>query len=191
MRKSGNSGYAGEQQRSAESRLANGEICLKEFIRQLARSKAFQKRYWDGLYITKAIEVMHRRLLGRPTFGRWEIDAYFDTAARKGFFGVVDALIDSEEYQTAFGDDTVPFERFITAFDVNSRRVPSFRPTLDTPLPAQVRPADRPEPAKKPNYASLVARSTQHPEPTAGDFRALPQKEPGFQPVALAEGGQH
>ncbi|MEL0171313.1 MAG: phycobilisome rod-core linker polypeptide, partial [Synechococcus sp.] len=82
----GNSGYAGEQQLSAESRLANGEICLKEFIRQLARSKAFQKRYWDGLYITKAIEVMHRRLLGRPTFGRWEIDAYFDTAARKGFF---------------------------------------------------------------------------------------------------------
>ena len=130
----GNSGYAGEQQRSAESRLANGEICLKEFIRQLARSKAFQKRYWDGLYITKAIEVMHRRLLGRPTFGRWEIDSYFDTAARKGFFGVVDSLIDSEEYQTAFGDDTVPFERFITAFDVNIRRVPSFRPTLDLSL---------------------------------------------------------
>jgi len=148
----GNSGYDGEQQRSAESRLANGEICLKEFIRQLARSKAFQKRYWDGLYITKAIEVMHRRLLGRPTFGRWEIDAYFDTAARKGFFGVVDALIDSEEYQTAFGDNTVPFERFITAFDVNSRRVPSFRPALDTSrLAAQVglpRTA-RPEPVAK------------------------------------------
>ena len=50
---------------------------------------------------------MHRRLLGRPTFGRWEIDSYFNTAARQGFFGVVDALIDSEEYQTAFGDDTV------------------------------------------------------------------------------------
>jgi len=165
----GNSGYAGEQQRSAESRLANGEICLKEFIRQLARSKAFQKRYWDGLYITKAIEVMHRRLLGRPTFGRWEIDAYFDTAARKGFFGVVDALIDSEEYQTAFGDNTVPFERFITAFDVNSRRVPSFRPTLDTSrLPAQVgRPSvARPEPEPKTELrtpGSTVQRNLKSP----------------------------
>jgi phycobilisome core-membrane linker protein len=165
----GNSGYAGEQQLSAESRLANGEICLKEFIRQLARSKAFQKRYWDGLYITKAIEVMHRRLLGRPTFGRWEIDSYFDTAARKGFFGVVDALIDSEEYQTAFGDNTVPFERFITAFDLNSRRVPSFRPTLDTSkLPAQVgRPSvSRPEPTAKTELrtpGSTVQRNLKSP----------------------------
>ena len=191
----GNSGYAGEQQRSAESRLANGEICLKEFIRQLARSKAFQKRYWDGLYITKAIEVMHRRLLGRPTFGRWEIDAYFDTAARKGFFGVVDALIDSEEYQTAFGDDTVPFERFITAFDVNSRRVPSFRPTLDTStLPAQVgRPSvSRPEPAAKTELripGSTVQRNIQQRDSSAS-FGALPQKRAGgFQPVALGGRG--
>ncbi|MEC8604980.1 MAG: phycobilisome rod-core linker polypeptide [Cyanobacteriota bacterium] len=190
----GNSGYAGEQQASAESRLANGEICLKEFIRLIARSKAFQKRYWDGLYITKAIEVMHRRLLGRPTFGRWEIDAYFDTAARKGFFGVVDALIDSEEYQTAFGDDTVPFERFITAFDVNSRRVPSFRPALDTSsLPSDVgQPSvSRPEPAAKNELrtpGSTVQRNLQRRDTTAS-FGALPQNQnAGFQPVRLRGG---
>ena len=128
----GNSGYEGEQLKSAEARLENGDLSLRDFIRAIARSKAFQRRYWNGLYITKAIEVMHRRLLGRPTFGRWEIDAYFDTAARKGFYGLVDALIDSQEYAEAFGEDTVPFERFITPFDVSSRRVPSFRPALDT-----------------------------------------------------------
>jgi phycobilisome core-membrane linker protein len=93
----------------------------------VARSDAFRRRYWSGLYITKAIEVIHRRLLGRPTFGRWEIDALFDTAARKGFYGVVDALINSREYNESFGEDTVPFERFITPGDLSVRRTPTFK----------------------------------------------------------------
>ena len=86
----GNGGYEGERMGSAEARLENGDISLKDFVRAVARSDAFRRRYWSGLYIVKAIEVMHRRLLGRPTFGRWEIDALFDTAARHGFYGVVD-----------------------------------------------------------------------------------------------------
>ncbi len=68
----------------------------------MARSDAFRRRYWSGLYICKAIEVMHRRILGRPTFGRWEIDSYFDTAARQGFYGVVDAMVNSREYNECF-----------------------------------------------------------------------------------------
>ena len=123
----GNAGYAGERLGSEEARLENGDICLKDFVRSVARSDAFRRRYWSGLYIVKAIEVMHRRLLGRPTFGRWEIDALFDTAARKGFYGVVDALIDSKDYQDCFGEDTVPFERFITPGDLNVRRAPTLK----------------------------------------------------------------
>ena len=80
----------------------------------------------------KAIEVIHRRLLGRPTFGRWEIDALFDTAARKGFYGVVDVLIDSREYNESFGEDTVPFERFITPNDLNVRRTSTFKAEVKT-----------------------------------------------------------
>jgi phycobilisome core-membrane linker protein len=118
----GNAGYAGERLTSAEARLENGDICLREFVRSVARSDAFRRRYWSGLYIIKAIEVMHRRLLGRPTFGRWEIDALFDTAARHGFYGVVDALVNGEEYKDCFGEDTVPYERFITPKDLNVRR---------------------------------------------------------------------
>ena len=116
----GNGGYAGERMSSDEARLENGDISLKDFVRAVAKSDAFRRRYWSGLYIVKAIEVMHRRLLGRPTFGRWEIDALFDTAARQGFYGVVDALIDSKDYSEAFGADTVPYERFITPGDVLS-----------------------------------------------------------------------
>ena len=141
----GNSGYAGERNTVEEIKLENGDISLREFIRQVARSDAFRRRYWSGLYICKAIEVMHRRLLGRPTFGRWEIDAYFDTAARKGFYGVVDAMLNSPEYTSTFGEDTVPYERFITPTDLNTRRVPALRRPLDTTAIPDLRQSPRPD----------------------------------------------
>ncbi len=47
------------------------------------------------LYVCKAIEYIHRRLLGRPTYGRQENNKYFDIASKKGFYAVVDAIIDS------------------------------------------------------------------------------------------------
>jgi phycobilisome core-membrane linker protein len=166
----GNAGYAGERNTVEEIKLENGDISLREFIRQVARSDAFRRRYWSGLYICKAIEVMHRRLLGRPTFGRWEIDAYFDTAARKGFYGVVDAMINSPEYTTTFGEDTVPYERFITPTDLNTRRVPALRrplnpeaiadlrmtPRPDVPPPLQVRTTNDLTPRNLPPRASVV-----------------------------------
>lgn len=141
----GTSGYAGERNKVEEIKLENGDISLREFVRQVARSKAFRRRYWNGLYITKAIEVMHRRLLGRPTFGRWEIDAYFDTAARKGFYGVVDRMLESQEYNDCFGEDTVPFERFVTPADRNARKVPALNRGFDASRFVDPRPRQRPE----------------------------------------------
>ena len=148
----GNTGYAGERNKVEEIKLENGDLSLREFIRQVARSAAFRRRYWSGLYITKAIEIIHRRLLGRPTFGRWEIDSYFDVAARKGFYGVVDAILDSREYSESFGEDTVPYERFITPTDLNSRRVPALRRELDLAAYADLTPRPRPEVAPPSNF---------------------------------------
>jgi len=141
----GNTGYAGERNTVEEIKLENGDISLREFVRQVARSKAFRRRYWSGLYICKAIEVIHRRLLGRPTFGRWEIDQYFGIAARSGFYGVVDAMINSPEYSETFGEDTVPYERFITATDVNTRRVPALRRPFQAGAYADLTPLKRPD----------------------------------------------
>ena len=127
----GTAGYAGERNKVEEIKLENGDISLPEALRQGARSKAFRRRYWSSLYITKAIEVIHRRLLGRPTFGRWEIDGYFDTAARTGFYGVVDGILNSSEYNETYGEDTVPYERFVTATDRNARKVPGLNRPFD------------------------------------------------------------
>jgi phycobilisome core-membrane linker protein len=89
--------------------------------------------------------VIHRRLLGRPTFGRWEIDQYFAIAARSGFYGVVDAIINSPEYCETFGEDTVPYERFITPTDLNSRRVPALRRPFQAGAYADFTLAKRPD----------------------------------------------
>ncbi|MCS6943112.1 MAG: phycobilisome rod-core linker polypeptide [Geminocystis sp.] len=106
--------YEGQRLTAAETKLENGEISLREFIRILAKSDTFLKTYWTPYYVCKAIEYIHRRLLGRPTYGRAEMNKYFDICAKKGFYAFIDALIDSEEYIKAFGEDTVPYERYLT-----------------------------------------------------------------------------
>lgn len=106
--------YEGQRLSVAEIKLENGDISLREFIKTLAKSEAFRKIYWTPLYVVKAIEYIHRRLLGRPTYGRQEMNKYFDICAKKGFYALVDALIDSPEYNEAFGEDTVPYERYLT-----------------------------------------------------------------------------
>lgn len=106
--------YSGQRLTVDEIKLENGDITVREFIRALAKSDTFRNLYWTSLYVVKAIEYIHRRLLGRPTYGRKEMNAYFDLAAKKGFYAVVDAIIDSMEYSETFGEDTVPYERYVT-----------------------------------------------------------------------------
>ncbi|MGH2415024.1 MAG: phycobilisome rod-core linker polypeptide, partial [Microcystaceae cyanobacterium] len=97
-----------------EIKLENGDIPVREFIKLLAKSETFRKMYWTPYYVVKAIEYIHRRLLGRPTYGRQEMNKYFDICAKQGLYALVDAIVDSPEYSQAFGEDTVPYERYVT-----------------------------------------------------------------------------
>jgi len=191
----GNAGYAGERSTVEETKLENGDISLREFVRQVARSTAFRRRYWSGLYITKAIEVMHRRLLGRPTFGRWEIDAYFDTAARQGFYGVVDAMINSPEYNECFGEDTVPYERFITPTDRTARQGPALRRPITAAAAAEMltlqRRPDVPTPERVRTVGDLVPRNLSLPRQISGSWKPAISggEEPEPMPSAAFEAG--
>ena len=134
--------FDGQRQKVAEIKLENGDIPMREFIRMLAKSDVFRNMYWSKLYVCKAIEYIHRRLLGRPTYGRQEMNAYFDICAKKGFYALVDSIMDSLEYNEAFGEDTVPYERYVTPAGLSMRtmRSSSFgekkvnvEPTPETP----------------------------------------------------------
>lgn len=106
--------YDGQRQKKAENQFENGDISIREFVRALAQSTVYRDMYWTPLYVCKAIEYAHRRLLGRPTYGRSEMNRYFDIASKKGFVAVIDSMIDNMEYAEAFGEDTIPYMRYLT-----------------------------------------------------------------------------
>ncbi|MEO0768337.1 MAG: phycobilisome rod-core linker polypeptide [Cyanobacteria bacterium J06649_4] len=148
--------YAGQEISKAESRFNNGEINVREFVKAVAKSESFRKTYWTSLYVMKAVEYIHRRLLGRPTYGRNETNKYFDICAKKGFYALVDAIIDSQEYTECFGEDTVPYERYLTPGGqaMRSLRVGSIQET-----------GARPEEKTTPRFIELGAVSAERPEP--------------------------
>ncbi len=113
--------YEGQRLKVQEINLENGDITVREFVRAVAKSDLFRNTYWSKLYVCKAIEFMHRRLLGRPTYGRQEMNKYFDIAAKKGFYAIVDEMIDSVEYSESFNEDMVPYNRYLTPAGVSQR----------------------------------------------------------------------
>nr|QVY58281.1 phycobilisome core-membrane linker polypeptide [Kappaphycus striatus] len=113
-----------------ENQLRNGQISIKNFVRQLAKSSIFRSLYWQPLYICKAIEYIHNRLLGRPTYGRQDINQYFDIIYKSGYYQFIDAIIDSNEYNESFGDNIVPYERYITPYAVSARSLRLVTPII-------------------------------------------------------------
>jgi phycobilisome core-membrane linker protein len=134
--------YLGQGLKVAEIKLENGDIPIREFVRMLAKSDTFRNLYWTSLYVVKAVEYIHRRLLGRPTYGRQEINKYFDICSKQGFYALVDAILDSQEYSEAFGDDTVPYERYLTPAGLRLRKT---RPgSLEPGIGAKVQKQETP-----------------------------------------------
>ena len=114
-----------------ENQLKNGKISVRNFIRQLAKSSVFKSLYWQPFYVCKAIEYIHNRLLGRPTYGRQEINKYFDVSYKKGYESFIDSIIDSPEYIETFGNNVVPYERYITPLGLSSKIL---RPSIVKPI---------------------------------------------------------
>ncbi len=134
--------YEGQRLSVAEIKLENGEITVREFIKVLAKSEPFRKIYWTPLYVVKAIEYIHRRLLGRPTYGRQEMNQYFDICAKKGFYALIDEILDTQEYTEAFGEDTVPYERYLTpaGLQLRSARIGTLREDIGQRVDPEITP---------------------------------------------------
>jgi phycobilisome rod-core linker protein len=94
-----------------ESQLKNRTITVRDFIRGLAKSEAFRRAVVDTNSNYRLVEVCLKRLLGRAPYSKDEEIAWSIKVATLGWGQFVDALVDSEEYQTNFGDTTVPYQR--------------------------------------------------------------------------------
>ena len=94
-----------------ESQLKNRSITVRDFIRGLAKSEVFRRLVVDTNSNYRLVEVCLKRLLVRAPYNKDEEIAWSIKVATLGWGGFVDALVDSEEYQSNFGDTTVPYQR--------------------------------------------------------------------------------
>lgn len=94
-----------------ESQLRNGQIVVRDFIRGLLLSKTFYNSFYEKNNNYRFVEHCVGRVLGRSVYSEREKIAWSIVVATKGIQGFVDELLDSEEYLSNFGFDTVPYQR--------------------------------------------------------------------------------
>ena len=99
------------RQSALESQLKNRAISVRDFVRGLAKSERFYNQVVAVNDNYRLVEVCLKRLLGRTPYNQDEKIAWSIKVATLGYYGFIDALIDSEEYTNAFGDNTVPYQR--------------------------------------------------------------------------------
>jgi len=99
------------RQRFLESQLRARQITVKDFIRGLALSDSFRRLTYDSNNNYRFVEICVQRILGRNVYGDREKLAWSIVLATKGLQSFIDELINSEEYLSNFGDNTVPYQR--------------------------------------------------------------------------------
>lgn len=100
-----------ERLSSAESLLCNGSICVREFVRAVAKSELYKVKFFYPNYHPRTIELNIKHLLGRAPYDESEIIEHLDTYQNQGFSADIDSYIDSDEYTQNFGDNIVPYYR--------------------------------------------------------------------------------
>jgi phycoerythrin-associated linker protein len=100
-----------ERQLVAESQFKLGELSLREFVRTIAKSELYRTRFFDSCPRYRYIELTFRHLLGRAPTDFEEMRAHAERLDSKGYDADIDSFIDSSDYQDAFGEWTVPYQR--------------------------------------------------------------------------------
>jgi phycobilisome rod-core linker protein len=93
-----------------ESQLRSGQITVKDFIRGLVLSDSFRRLNYDANNNYRFVEICVQRILGRRIYSDREKLAWSIIIATKGLSGFIDDLLNSEEYNGNFGDNTVPYQ---------------------------------------------------------------------------------
>ncbi len=102
---------ASERLTGLESLLCNGQITVREFVRGVAKSELYKTKFLYPVFQTRAIELSFKHLLGRAPYDESEVIEHLDRYQNHGHDADIDSYIDSEEYDTSFGDAIVPYYR--------------------------------------------------------------------------------
>ena len=94
-----------------ESQFKRGELSVREFVRAVAKSDLYQSRFFTSCPRYRAIELNFRHLLGRTPLDLEEMRMHSTILDTEGFAADIDSYIDSDEYQSTFGENFVPYIR--------------------------------------------------------------------------------
>ena len=105
--------YVMESERLAvpESQFKLGELTVRDFVRAVAKSDMYRARFFESCPRYRNIELNFRHLLGRAPQSFEEMKAHSAILDTEGFEAEIDSYLDSDEYQTVFGQDFVPYIR--------------------------------------------------------------------------------
>lgn len=94
---------------SAESYLCDGSLTVREFIRAVAKSDFYRDRFFESCAPYRFVELNFKHLLGRAPLDQAELSEHIRRCVEEGYDAEIDSYLDSEEYQTTFGDNIVPY----------------------------------------------------------------------------------
>ena len=92
-----------------ESKLKEGSITVREFVRQVALSELYKSRFFENCPRYRSIELNFKHLLGRAPDSYAETNAHSQILDKGGYEAEINSYIDSEEYQSKFGENIVPY----------------------------------------------------------------------------------
>ncbi|NES02605.1 MAG: photosystem I reaction center subunit XII [Okeania sp. SIO2F4] len=94
-----------------ESKLKEGEITVREFVRQVGRSDLYRSRFFESCPRYRAVELNFKHFLGRAPDGYDEMKLHSKILDEGSFEADIDSYIDSDEYSSAYGENIVPYYR--------------------------------------------------------------------------------
>lgn len=92
---------------------------VAEFVRRIAKSNAYKSRFFEPVSAFRSVELLFKHILGRGPRSLAEYGAVMRVLQGGGFDAAVDNLIDSEEYETTFGDFIVPYNIYRGMYPTN------------------------------------------------------------------------
>jgi phycoerythrin-associated linker protein len=96
---------------TAESKLGDRSLSIREFVRAVGKSEFYRARYFETCAPYRLVELNFMHFLGRPPESQAELSEHIVRCIEQGFDADIDSYIDSEEYQSAFGENIVPYRR--------------------------------------------------------------------------------
>ena len=103
-----------ERSLSAESKYQEGYLSTREFVRAIGLSAEYKKRFFETNAPYRFIELNFKHFLGRAPQSQAEISEHTQILIEKGYDAEISSYVDSEEYQSTFGEDTVPYARILS-----------------------------------------------------------------------------